>query len=55
VNSLDLVVDDLLNLNVVADAQISPLGDRVAYTISENGTDRGAVSDQQYLVEPTRF
>jgi dipeptidyl aminopeptidase/acylaminoacyl peptidase len=34
-------VDDLLTLNVVSDAQVSPGGDRVLYCVSENGTEKG--------------
>jgi dipeptidyl aminopeptidase/acylaminoacyl peptidase len=36
-----LSVDDLLNLNVVSDAQIAPGGGHVLYSVAENGTEKG--------------
>jgi dipeptidyl aminopeptidase/acylaminoacyl peptidase len=34
-------VNELLKINGVADAQISPNGQRIAYTVSENGSEKG--------------
>lgn len=44
-----LTIDDLLNLNVVGDAQIAPGGQRVIYTIAENGAEKGQRSPESRI------
>lgn len=41
-----VTMDDILDLNVVADAQIAPGGGAVLYTVAENGTPKGERSPE---------
>lgn len=44
-----LTIDDLLNLNVVGDAQVAPDGQRVTYAIAENGAEKGHRSPESWI------
>ncbi len=44
-----LTIDDILDLNVVDDAQISPGGDAVLYTVADNGTPKGVRSPESRI------
>jgi dipeptidyl aminopeptidase/acylaminoacyl peptidase len=42
-------VEELLNLQVVGDAQVSPDGDRIAFVLSENGAEKGQRSPESRI------